>query len=284
MKIDKFEASGNDFIIIEDFKQDEPLRKKISSHICNRHFGVGADGVVFINKIEDNKFIFRIWNNDGTEAEISGNGLINAGGYVARKYNKKTNDKTTFITKAGEKEVTIRKTKTPSVWLKVNMGKPEFSSEKIPFYDGKEYERIVDYPLNINKRVYNITVLSVGNPHTMLFFKSFPSSIELQQIGSEIESHPFFPNRTNVEFVKVIDKENIAVLFWERGVGETLSSGSGSAASVLASKIKGYTGNIVNVKTKAGNIKIELSKDSVFLNGCSNHVLSGKFFNNLEIS
>ena len=278
MRVDKLQASGNDFIIVENVDYNNLLRKEIALKVCDRHFGVGADGIVFLNKLDNNRFEFRIWNNNGTEAEISGNGLINAGAFVALNYKDSIKNTIIFLTKAGERDVKILEVGDHRVKLKVNMGKPLFSSEEIPFYDGTSYQKIVDYPLNINKRVYNVTVLSMGNPHTVVFMDSFPSSFELQQIGREIESHAFFPNRTNVEFVKIIDKNNIEVLFWERGVGETLSSGSGSSAAVIAGRLKGALEDNVSVKTKAGDITIECIDEKVYLNGLSQHILSGDFF------
>ncbi len=278
MIIDKLQASGNDFIIVENIEYNNLKRKDIALKVCDRHFGVGADGIVFLNRIEGNKFDFRIWNNNGTEAEISGNGLINAGAFVALKYKEDVDDTVYFLTKAGERDVKILDVGKHSVKLKVDMGKPLFSSDEIPFYDGTSYQKIVDYPLNINKRVYNVTILSMGNPHTIVFLDSFPSSFELQQIGKEIESHAFFPNRTNVEFVKIIDRNNIEVLFWERGVGETLSSGSGSSAAVIAGRLKGALDENVSVKTKAGEITIECIDEKVYLNGISQHILNGEFF------
>ncbi len=278
MRIDKLQASGNDFIIVEGEEFNNLVRKEIALKVCDRHFGVGADGIVFLNLKENNKFDFRIWNNNGTEAEISGNGLINAGAYVALKYRERIEDTVIFLTKAGERDVKILEVKNHTVKLKVDMGQPLFSSDDIPFYDGTSYQKIVDYPLNINRRVYNVTILSMGNPHTVVFLDSFPSSFELQQIGREIESHAFFPNRTNVEFVKIINRSNIEVLFWERGVGETLSSGSGSSAAVIAGRLKGALDEVVSVKTKAGDIIIECMEEKVYLNGVSQHILSGEFF------
>jgi diaminopimelate epimerase len=278
MRIDKFQASGNDFIIIEGFDNDNNKRKEITEKACNRHFGIGSDGALFLDKKGDKTFYFRIWNNDGTEAEISGNGLINAGAYVFDKYGDDVGDEVVFDTKAGDRVVKLIKEEDNRYFLKVDMGEPKFSSEDIPFYDGTQYQKIIDYPLNINRRVFSATILSVGNPHTVIFLDNFPSSFELQQIGREIESHPFFPNKTNVEFVRMIDKKTMEILFWERGAGETLSSGSGSTASVVAARLKRLVDEKVRVITRAGDIIIECQEDKIFLNGVSAHVFSGEIF------
>ena len=122
--------------------------------------------------------------------------------------------------------------------IKIEIGAPRLTSKDIPFDDGSFHERIIDYPLMINNKIYPVTVVSMGNPHCAVFVDRFPARIEWHQIGREIESHPFFPNRTNVEFVRVHNREEIEVLFWERGVGETLSSGSGSYGAAVAAILK----------------------------------------------
>ena len=119
------------------------------------------------------------------------------------------------------------------------MGVPRLSSSEIPFDDGRSGERIIDYPLTINGKLYPVTLVSMGNPHCAIFVDRFPSRIDWSTIGAEIESHPFFPDRTNVEFIRVHSREEIEVLFWERGVGETSSSGSGSTAAAVAAILKG---------------------------------------------
>ncbi len=278
MKIDKFQASGNDFLIIENFENNDRKRRELTEKICNRHFGIGSDGALFLDRKDNKTFYFRIWNNDGTEAEISGNGLINAGAFVFDKYKEDIGDEIIFDTKAGDRIVKLIKKEKNRYMLKVDMGEPKFSSEDIPFYDGTQYDKILDYPLNINKRIFSATILSVGNPHTVIFLENFPSSFELQQIGREIESHPFFPNKTNVEFVKVIDKNTMEILFWERGVGETLSSGSGSTASVVAARLKNLVDDRVRIITRAGDIIIECQQNKIFLNGVSEHIFTGEIF------
>ncbi len=273
----KFHASGNDFIIVKkDSIPDDLKLMELALRMCDRHFGAGSDGLLILGKEKEN-FTFRIFNNDGTEAEISGNGLANAAGFIFL-YEEKNSNEINFKTKVGIRNVKKLSIKENTVKVKIDMGEPKFSSADIPFNDGAEYEKVVDYPLSIGQRVFHATILSVGNPHTVLFMKNFPSSFEIRQIGREIESHPFFPNNTNVEFVKVISDNEIEVLFYERGVGETLSSGSGSSASVVASVIKGLTKGKVNVRTKAGTLKVEYKEGRVYLESESTRVYEGKFF------
>ncbi len=279
MKIDKFQASGNDFLVINNYRETSfAALRDTALRVCDRHFGLGSDGVLFLTPLEQGRYQFRIWNNNGSEAEISGNGLIIAGAYAFSRTPPPPEGQVIFETKAGRREVKLLKEEGHIRWIRVNMGQPRFHSDEIPFCDGINYQKIVDYPLSINQRMYNITVLSMGNPHAVVFMENFPSSFELQQIGKEIEVHPFFPNHTNVEFVKVLNPQTVEVLFWERGVGETLSSGSGSSAAAVASQMKGFTGKKVKVKTRAGDISIETVDETVYLEGYAQHIFSGEFF------
>ena len=157
------------------------------------------------------------------------------------------------------------------------MGIPRLRSQDVPFDDGSSYEEIIDYPLSINQKIYPITVLSLGNPHCTIFVDRFPARIEWHQIGREIESHPFFPNRTNIEFVRALNREEIDVLFWERGVGETLSSGSGACAAAAASILKKLTDKTVKVRTSMGQLTVEWEKKKIYQTGPAEIVFKGDF-------
>ena len=155
------------------------------------------------------------------------------------------------------------------------MGFPKLSSKDIPFDDGAFHERIIDYPLSINRKIYRITVVSLGNPHCAVFVDHFPARIEWHQIGREIECHPFFPNRINTEFIRVHDRQQIEVLFWERGVGETLSSGSGSSAAAVASILKNLTDKKVTVRTTLGRVIVEWENEKVYQSAPAEVVFEG---------
>ncbi|MCK4430427.1 MAG: diaminopimelate epimerase [Candidatus Aminicenantes bacterium] len=282
MKFTKVHSLGNDFLIINE-DETPGLSKKgaLAMHICDRHTGVGADGLLLIsakNK-EKNIFNFRIFNADGTEAEISGNGLRCAAAYL---YHQKKIDspRLNFITTAGSRECKLIKREKNLFKLKIEMGIPQLSSQDIPFYDGSIHEKIIDYPLSINQKIYNTTVISLGNPHCAIFVDRFPARIEWQQIGREIEVHPFFLKRTNVEFIRVLSRREIEVLFWERGVGETLSSGSGSCAAAVASILKNLTEKKVKVRTSMGDLTVEWEKEKVYQSGPSEIVFEGNYLTN----
>lgn len=280
MKFFKVHSLGNDFLVID--KTETKGVSDISAlagRVCDRHTGVGADGVLIISVKDKAKghVNFRIFNADGTEAEVSGNGLRCAAAYLY-KQKKIDSPQILFSTSVGQRECTFIEGKKNVSLLKIEMGIPLLSSQDIPFDDGSFYEKIIDYPLSINQIVYPITVLSLGNPHCAIFFDHFPDRIEWHQIGREIESHPFFPNRTNIEFIRRLNKEEIEVLFWERGVGETLSSGSGACAAAVASILKNLTDKKVKVRTSMGQLTVEWEKEKVYQTGPAEIVFKGDFF------
>jgi diaminopimelate epimerase len=263
MKFTKFHALGNDFLIVdldEAAMLEEP--SGLARRICDRHTGVGADGLLLISVRDRTRgeVHFRIFNADGSEAEISGNGLRCAAAYL---YSQQKIDPPTvrFETVTGLRECRLIERNQSVYLIKIEMGVPKLGSKDIPFDDGAPHERIVDYPLMINRKTYPVTVVSMGNPHCSLFVDQFASRIEWLEIGREIECHPFFPNRTNVEFVRLVGRDEIEVLFWERGVGETLSSGSGSCAAAVASILKGLVGRKVTVRTSMGSLLVEWPAD-----------------------
>lgn len=279
MKFLKAHASGNDFIVSYIENHENYDFQSISQKVCDRHFGIGANGLVILSGLNpyENQVKFRIFNSDGSEAEVSGNGLKCASAYLL--YKGLVNGKTiSFLTLAGERKCELIGRENNIFHLKIYMGIPSFSSEDVYFNDGNKYEMIVDYPLTIGQRTYNVTCISLGNPHCTVFFDRFPSSVEWQQIGKEIESHPFFTKKANVELVRVLNKNEIEVLFWERGVGESFSSGSGSCASALSAMIKGLVEKRVKVKTRAGEQIVEWHDDGVYLIGPCEIICEGEWF------
>ncbi|MCX6566438.1 MAG: diaminopimelate epimerase [Candidatus Aminicenantes bacterium] len=264
MKFTKFHALGNDFLIVD---QDEVALFEepgaLAHRLCERHTGVGADGILLV-AVKDRargEANFRIFNADGSEAEISGNGLRCAAAYL---YSQQKIDAplVRFHTAAGERVCELVRRTEDGFLMKIDLGVPRFASADIPFDDGAVHDRIVDYPLMINAKTYPVTVVSIGNPHCDVFIDRFPGRFEWHELGREIESHPFFPRRTNIEFIRVRGRNEIEVLFWERGVGETLSSGSGAAAAAVAAMIKGLVDRTVTIKTEMGSLLVEWPSDT----------------------
>jgi len=277
MKFTKVHSLGNDFLVIDQTEKETIAEiGDFARRICDRHTGVGSDGLLLISVKDKRQGLvnFRIFNADGTEAEISGNGLRCAAAYLY--FQKKIDSPQIFFqTTAGSRECNLTEKKNSLFQVKIEMGVPHLTSKDIPFDNGSYHEKIIDYPLSINRKVYPITVVSLGNPHCAVFVDRFPARIEWHQIGREIESHPFFPNRTNIEFIRVLNRQEIEVLFWERGVGETLSSGSGACASAVASILKNLTDKRVIVRTSMGKLTVEWEKEKVYQSGPAEVVFEG---------
>ncbi|MGQ9672943.1 MAG: diaminopimelate epimerase [Candidatus Aminicenantales bacterium] len=277
MKFTKLHSLGNDFVVI-DPAENEAIAdiSNLARRLCERHTGVGADGLLLIS-VKDRtrgRVSFRIFNADGSEPEISGNGLRCATAYLFAQ--KKVDPPlVTFETSAGERTCQLLEVKGNLFEIRIEMGIPKLRSRDIPFDDGALHEKIIDYPLSINQKVYSITVVSIGNPHCVIFVDRLPSRIEWHQIGREIESHPFFPNRTNIEFIRVLNRQEIDVLFWERGVGETLSSGSGATAAAVASILKNLTDKRVMVRTSMGRLVVEWEEEKVYQTGPAELIFEG---------
>ena len=201
MNIAKVHSLGNDFLILEEEEVKSTEEKgALARRICERHTGIGGDGLLFISIKDKEKSLvnFRVFNADGTEAEISGNGLRCAAAYLY--YQKKIKpQRILFSTNVGERECESIEGKNNLFKIKNDMGVPMLSSKDIPFDDGSEHDSIIDYPLSIQQKAFEITLVSMGNPHCGIFVDRFPSRIEWHQLGYEIEFHPFFPKRINIE-------------------------------------------------------------------------------------
>ncbi|MGB7297271.1 MAG: diaminopimelate epimerase [Candidatus Aminicenantales bacterium] len=265
MRFTKVHSLGNDFVVIdpEDGERIVDL-PGFTKRVCDRHMGVGADGLILISiKDREQRLVrFRIFNADGSEPEISGNGLRCAAAYLFHQ-KKIVPPDVTFLAATSIHTCNLLEVQNNRSQIRIDMGAPRLASKDIPFDDGTSHERIIDYPLSIHRKIYPATVVSLGNPHCAVFFDRFPARIEWHEIGREIEYHPFFPNRVNVEFIRVHSRREIEVLFWERGVGETLSSGSCSSAAAVASILKGLTDRRVEVKTFLGKVGVEWEGDKI---------------------
>ncbi len=280
MRFTKLHSLGNDFLVVCPNEELDMARVgEFARRACERHTGIGADGLLLVG--QDNpagdEVTFRIFNADGTEAELSGNGLRCAMACLVH-HGKVRGPKVLFRTPAGDRTCEVVARQGALYEVRNNMGVPRLRSDDIPFDDGAPHERVIDYPLSINRKSYDVTCVSMGNPHCDIFVERFPARIEWHQIGREIESHAFFPNRTNVEFIRVLNRGEIEVLFWERGVGETLSSGSGSSAAAVAAILKGLTDRTVKVWTSMGSLQVEWPPDGeVYQVGPAEVVFEGDY-------
>lgn len=288
MPFHKFHALGNDFIVTsrsigltraEDWWVKGPLSlaalRKLAKTICDRHTGIGADGFLLVEGKPKYDAAVRFFNADGSEAEMSGNGIRCVGAFLIGSGESKSPLR--IKTVAGVRALEAVNYNGASWTFRVKMGCPILDPQRIPFAARGASTPVVGYALATPNSKQRVTVTSMGNPHCSFFVKSF-DRIDWAALGSEIENHPLFPNRTNVEFVRVISRRRIEVRFWERGVGITASSGTGSCAAAVASILNDFTDRKVEVKTTAGNLEIAWPEDGeVTLTGPAVKIADGTY-------
>jgi len=249
----KFHGLRNDWLVVGEKGLPRALGK-FARAILDRHIGIGADGLLVLGPARQRGHTARLrfFNADGSEAEMSGNGIRCAGAFLAQL----APDESTFLieTEAGVKCVEKMKEKEGVWFFRAGMGAPVLEPERIPFKGEAATSPVTNYELRTQRGWLPVTVTSMGNPHCSIFVEDLPDRWE--ELGREIENSPLFPNRTNVEFVKVISRKEIAVHFWERGVGHTMSSGTGSCGAFVASVLNGLTDRRVRVRTEAGVLEV----------------------------
>jgi len=275
IKFTKMQALGNDYIYADCFKQD--LNKvnfpDLSRQICDRHFGVGSDGLILVAPGKTHKFRMIFYNPDGSEAEMCGNGIRCFARFLYDQDLSKSKIQD-IETKAAIIHTEILQTGN-SFLICTDIGKPILERKKIPM-KGKG-ESCINDSMNLDGRKVTITSLSLGNPHTLIFVKEF--SPDWREIGREVENHPLFPRRTNVEFVKVLNKGRIQLKIWERGVGETLASGTGASAATVAGVLNHKLDRKVKAIFDKGELTIEWKKenDHLYITGPAISVFSGTY-------
>jgi len=272
----KYHGLGNDYLVIDPNVKDIKLTPQSIRLICDRNFGVGSDGILYGPIEAGDTPELRIFNPDGSEAEKSGNGLRIFAKYL---FENKYVDKKNFNIKTlgGIVEVEI-KDNTANL-IKINMGKVTFLSTEIPV-TGKKRE-VVNEPLEINGVEHKVTCLSIGNPHCVIPMAEV-SEQKARQLGPLVENHKMFPNRINMQLLKVIGRENIEIRIWERGAGYTLASGSSSCAAAAAAHKLGLVDRTVNVKMPGGNLLIEIKdNEEIFMTGPVEGVCQGRFHKDL---
>ena len=271
MKFQKMHGLGNDFILFNDL---DPMKFDLSAlaiRLCDRHQGIGADGIILILPSEVADVKMRIINSDGSEANMCGNGIRCFAKYI---YDNHINRAKTFTIETGAgimiPELIIEDENV--LFVKVNMGAPVLERAAIPMIGATGNVVNEDFRTGIN--TYKITSLLMGVPHTMIFVDHLDQT-DIVAIGREIEKHPSFPEKTNVNFVEVINDREIKVRTWERGAGSTLACGTGSCAAAVASNLIDKTGKTVTVHLALGDLLIEWVDGIVFMTGSANHVFEG---------
>jgi diaminopimelate epimerase len=274
----KFHGFGNDYIVFEAEQLSEVNDLgDFARRICNRHYGAGADGIAVAQASGESSadFQVRIFNPDGSEAAMSGNGTRCAAAYLFF-HNLWSNELLRLQTRNGVKRYhLLERDGAGSFLFRSELGEPKFDNSSIPMLTDEARDRVIDYPLKVDNETLLVTALQMGNPNCCIFVEDF-GAIDWRRLGPLIENHPRFPERTNVIFIRVRDRENIEERIWERGVGETESSGTCSCAAVVASVINNKTDRRVNVHAPGGLLPIEWREDGqVVLTGRAEVVYSG---------
>lgn len=276
MKFTKMHGCGNDYVYVDGSKELIPAKDKpeIVKYLSDRHFGIGGDGVIFINPSKEADFEMEMYNMDGSRAEMCGNGIRCVAKFV---YDKGLTDKTSIsIISCGQikfLELAVVNGKVSTVT--VNMGAPILLAVDIPVISN-EIE-VIGERIEVADQVYEMTCVSMGNPHAVIFMDEV-ASLPLEKIGPSFENHVRFPKRINTEFIKVLDEENIEMRVWERGTGETLACGTGACASVVACVLNGLTKEQVTVKLLGGELQIrwDRKENLVYMTGPATTVFEGE--------
>jgi len=275
LKFTKMHALGNDFIIVNSLFEENDIPPHLIKNICERCYGIGANGVVVLLPSDKADFRVTIYNADGSEAEISGNGIRCLGRYISDlglMQKKKFN----IETLAGIKEIIIKKGEGIINKISVNMGTPEFKREKIPIR-GKDGDPLNEEIFIGDKQKIFASCLSIGNPHCVIFVDDIDKA-PVKKLGPILEKHKLFPNNTNIEFVEVKNKKEIYIRIWERGVGETESCGTGACAAAVASVLKNKTERKLDVYLLGGKLEIlwREKDNNIILTGAVDYVYKGR--------
>lgn len=272
----KMQGCGNDYVYINNDIEKVQNMSEFTKKVSNRNFGIGSDGCIFIFKDDEADIAFRIFNSDGSEAKMCGNGIRCVAKYAYEKgiVRKK---KMSINTMSGIKNVEVYVENGIVKNVKVNMGIPDFNTKRLQINYPKDV--LINERFDILDTKLYLTCVSVGNLHTVVFVDNV-DNFNIEKYGSAIEKLSIFKDRTNVEFVEVMDRENIKVRVWERGVGETLACGTGATASVIAGYLNGVTESICNVILKGGKIEIVYNEinNELSMIGTAEIVYEGKLY------
>ena len=283
MKFTKMHGCGNDYVYVDCTKEVIPNISETAIRVSDRHFGIGSDGLILIKASDVADFEMDMYNADGSRGKMCGNGIRCVAKYV---YDHGLTDKTTITvnTLSGIKtlKLTVEDGKVSKV--RVDMGEPELIPAQVPvkasvlgLADDRR-EAIVAEPLEIKGRSYDITCVSMGNPHCITFIGEDVRDFPLEEVGPVFEKHELSPERVNTEFINVIDKDHLRMRVWERGSGETLACGTGACAVAVASYLNGFTGRSVDIELLGGHLEVVYDEKTnhVFMTGPATEVFSGE--------
>jgi diaminopimelate epimerase len=274
MKFWKMHGLGNDYIVIDNRNEkiSDTKAAELAQKLCERRFSVGADGLLLVSNSSLADVKMRIFNADGSEAEMCGNGIRCFAKYCYENNIAKKNE-LTVETLAGIKRTWLTVEDNTVISIMVDMGTPTLDRSNIPMLG---QGTCINEDLQVNGEKYKVTCLSVGNPHCVIFVGAL-DDFPVERVGPKIENHSLFPKRTNVEFVQVLNRNELKVRVWERGCGETLACGTGACAAVAAGNLLRKIGNKVRVHLLGGDLEVEYA-ERLFLSGPAEKVFEGKLF------
>ncbi|MFC2017125.1 diaminopimelate epimerase [Chloroflexota bacterium] len=285
MNFTKVQGAGNDFILVETGDMQREW-SQVATAMCDRHFGVGADGLLLLVPSESADFRMRVFNSDGSEANACGNGLRCLVKYILEKRLIKLEGSQILVeTASGIRKVWLHKIDNGVASIRASMGEPKFGDKDIPVVieQGKENalvhtKSMLNYSLTVKGEELLLSLVSIGNPHAVYFWHHPVSNFPLSQLGPKVEQHKIFPNGVNFEVARVIDRQQIEARVWENGVGETLACGSGACAIAIAAQLHGYIDNEVDIKLPGDILQVEWDgTGEVFLSGPAEIVFTGEW-------
>lgn len=275
MRFTKMHGIGNDYVYVNCFEETVENPAELAVKMSRQHYGVGSDGLILICPSDVADFAMKMYNADGSQSEMCGNGVRCIGKYV---YDRGLTDKTSvsLMTGGGLKELQLNVQGGKVKSVRVDMGAPELRPELIPV--DLPGEAVMGHRLHVGAAVYEIHCVSMGNPHCVVFVKD-PDLIDVEQVGSMLENHPIFPNRANIEFVQVVDRQHLRMRVWERGSGETLACGTGACASLVAAVLTGRADRRVSMELLGGTLELEWAFDDghVYQEGPAKFVFDGEW-------
>ncbi len=276
IKFSKYQGLGNDFVLIDNRSTASPcLTSEQSVQVCDRHFGVGADGVIFLLPGEMGAdYTMRIYNSDGSEPEMCGNGIRCLARFIADLEGKTGSGNQSY------RIHTLAGLIVPEVQVdgqvKVNMGQPRLLAQEIPTTLAPSDEKVINMPLVVEGQSWNVTCVSMGNPHCITFVED-AAAIPLAQLGPKFEHHPVFPQRTNTEFIETVRRDYLKMRVWERGAGATLACGTGACAVLVAGVLTGHCDTTATIELPGGPLRIEWEglDQVVYMTGPAQEVFTG---------
>ncbi|AFZ23581.1 diaminopimelate epimerase [Cylindrospermum stagnale PCC 7417] len=272
----KYHGLGNDFILIDNRSSSTPrLTPEQAVNLCDRHFGIGANGVIFaLPGTKDTDYTMRIYNSDGSEPEMCGNGIRCLAGFLAELEGmSRTQDRYRIHTLAGVMTPQL----TEDGQIRVDMGLPHLLAGEIPTTLAAADAKVINQPLEVAGQSWDVTCVSMGNPHCITFVDDV-AAISLESIGPQFEHHPVFPQRTNTEFIQVVSRDYVKMRVWERGAGITLACGTGACAALVAGVLTEKCDRRAIVELPGGTLEIEWSEidQRVYMTGPAERVFTGK--------